>query len=282
MNRSRPHWSYSAITQYLRCPLQFYFQRVLKLPSRTISSGLALGSVIHSVLADYHNRLKDGRSIEINTLLDSVNDHWQAKEAVEQILFRDGETRDDTIAQGIHLVERYLHEPPPENILAVEEEFLVPLQNRQGDYLETPLIAVTDLLTSHDGRVVVQEFKTSGRSYSAADIETSLQPTCYFQAVKQSTEQEPEIEYTVLVKTKTPKIQRLKTHRSESDSRRLGDLVETIQRAVDRQVFYPVENPLNCSGCPFRQECRDWKPAPEIDDLISSKIPQECSACSPN
>jgi len=280
--RDRPHWSYSSINQYLRCPLQFYFQRVLKLPSRTISSGLALGSVIHSVLADYHRRLKDSRAIEINALLDSVPDHWQAKESFDEIQFRDGETRDDTIAQGIHLVELYLHEPPPENILAIEEEFLVPLQNSQGDYLETPLIAVTDLLTSREGGIVVQEFKTSGRSYSASDIETSLQPTCYFHAVKESSEQEPEVEYTVLVKTKTPKIQRLKTHRSEADCHRLGDLVETIQRAVDRQVFYPVENPLNCSGCPFRQECRDWKPTTEFEDETSPEILLECPACSPN
>ena len=27
----RPHWSYSSLAQYLRCPLQYYFERVVHL-----------------------------------------------------------------------------------------------------------------------------------------------------------------------------------------------------------------------------------------------------------
>lgn len=68
------------------------------------------------------------------------------------------------------------------------------------------------------------------------------------------------MEFTVLVKTKTPKIQRLKTARNEDDLGRLGDLVENVERAVDNEIFYPIESPLNCSMCAFRQECREWKP----------------------
>ena len=55
---NRPHWSYSAITQYLRCPQQYFFQRVLGIPSRSIGTGLALGSAVHAGLAAYHQRLQ--------------------------------------------------------------------------------------------------------------------------------------------------------------------------------------------------------------------------------
>jgi RecB family exonuclease len=50
----RPHWSYSQISQYLRCPLQYYFQRILKLPEPWVSSNLVLGSAVHAALAEYH------------------------------------------------------------------------------------------------------------------------------------------------------------------------------------------------------------------------------------
>lgn len=280
--QQRPHWSYSALHQYLRCPLQYYFQRILRIPSPTLGSGLALGSVIHSVLAEYHQRLKDGLSIQAPALFDAIAQHWQAKEAVEQIQFRGGETRNDTIALGVHLIELYLTEPPPENILAVEEEFLVPLQNSQGEYLETPLLAIVDLLTFPSDRLRVHEFKTSGRSYSQADVTLSLQPTCYFHAVTERTAQEPEIEYTVLVKTKSPKIQHLRTDRTTDACRRLGDLTESIQRAVDTRAFYPIESPLNCSGCAYRRQCRDWKPARESNASTQLQPIEECATCLRN
>jgi len=59
--RRRPHWSYSSITQYLTCPLRYYFQRILCLPQPTLSSGLVLGSAVHAALAEYHRDLKDGK-----------------------------------------------------------------------------------------------------------------------------------------------------------------------------------------------------------------------------
>lgn len=46
----RPHWSYSSISQYLACPLRYYFQRILCLPQPSINSSLVLGSSVHAVL----------------------------------------------------------------------------------------------------------------------------------------------------------------------------------------------------------------------------------------
>ncbi len=57
----RPHTSYSAVAQYQRCPLQYYFQRILKLPSDTVASGLVLGGAVHEALAEYH-KVRDEES----------------------------------------------------------------------------------------------------------------------------------------------------------------------------------------------------------------------------
>nr|WP_236262031.1 hypothetical protein [Pirellula staleyi] len=66
------------------------------------------------------------------------------------------------------------------------------------------------------------------------------------------------MQYTVLVKTKTPKLQHLHTTRGVEDLGRLGDIVENVQRAIEASVFYPVESALNCSTCPYRRQCRAW------------------------
>ena len=140
-----------------------------------------------------------------------------------------------------------------------------------------------DLITAAEESLTVKEFKTSGRAYSSSDVESSLQPTCYVHAVRQTFGKEANVEYTVLVKTKTPKVQRIKTARYAEDCGRLGDLVQTIQRAVDFNVFYPVESPMNCSNCPYRQPCREWgQGSKPQSDLVQLEIPQEAALCSLN
>jgi CRISPR/Cas system-associated exonuclease Cas4 (RecB family) len=281
--RDRPHWSYSAISQFLRCPLQYFFQRVLSLPTRSISSGLVLGSAVHAGLAAYHRRVKDQEKLDKDEIFKVFHDCWGEKETKETILFRDGDTREDSIGQGLNLLELYLREPPPEKIVAIEHRFLAPLCNSQGEYLEHPLVAITDLITAKDDVLTVEEFKTSGRAYSESEVGSSLQPTCYVHAVRECMGQVPNVEYTVLIKTKTPKVQRLKTSRYAEDCGRLGDLVQTIQRAVDLGIFYPVESPMNCATCSYRQQCRDWGQGPKPkDDLVQLHVPQEAVECSLN
>lgn len=257
---NRPHWSYSSVNQYLRCPLQFYFQRVLKLPQPTVGSGLVLGSSVHAALDLYHRSLQDGEPVQPHRLHSVFLDAWQSREIQAEVEYRKGESRDDSIGQGIELVEMYVKEPPPQGIVAVEQQMIFPLHNSQGEILETPMVAIVDLLTQTDGELKICEFKTSGRAYGNFEVEVSLQPTSYVNAVWETLGETARVEYTVLVKTKTPKVQRLETARDERDLGRLGDVVQAVERAIQVKAFYPVENPLNCSTCPYRDPCRAWKP----------------------
>jgi putative RecB family exonuclease len=256
----RPHWSYSAISQYLSCPLRYYFQRVLRLPQKTVGSSLVLGTAVHTVLAEYHRSIQKDKPTGIANLHQVYLESWVKRENENQVIYKNGENRADLMAKGISLIELYLQESPPTNFVAIEETIVAPLHNSRGEYLETPLVAVADLITEVDETVTIGEFKTSGRAYSVAEIETSLQPTCYVNAVLETTGVHATVEYTVLVKTKTPKLQRLTTVRYDDDLGRLGDIVENIERAIVANVFYPVESPLNCSTCPYRLPCREWKP----------------------
>ena len=58
----RPHWSYSQVSQFLRCPLSYYFERIAKLPKPFISGGLALGATVHQTLAEFHRSSKRAES----------------------------------------------------------------------------------------------------------------------------------------------------------------------------------------------------------------------------
>ena len=119
---------------------------------------------------------------------------------------------------------------------------------------------VADLITrQEDETLKVTEIKTSGRAYSESEVATSLQPTFYANSLYETNGEEPDVEFTVLVKTKVPKVQNIQAIRTRSDYQRLGDLIGVVEKAVEAEIFYPVESPLNCSGCPFYRPCREWR-----------------------
>jgi len=88
-----------------------------------------------------------------------------------------------------------------------------------------------------------------------------------------------DLQFKKLVKTKTPKVQHIEVMRSPDELSRLGDLVETLERAIAAGCFYPNESPMNCSTCPHRAACLEWgrKAPAEIIDIDQPK--EEVATC---
>ena len=259
-NLQRRYWSISKINQYLRCPLQFYFQRVLRLPQPTVGSGLVYGSAIHNGLAYIHQQMINSAEIDLKLLEQEFSETWNDYEQTK-IRYKANESKKSLTEKGLSTLQLYLAAPVRSKIVGVEQGVIVPLMNSQGEYIETPMMAIIDLVTSTDGRMTIHEFKTSARQYSQLEVELSTQATAYANAVNEVYQQNPAIEFVVFTKTKTPKIQRLQTARNQSDLHQLGDLVEKVEQAVDDNCFYPNRNPMNCSWCPYREPCKNWKPS---------------------
>ena len=255
---TRPHWSYSQLSQFMRCPLQYYFERIAKLPKPFLPSGMVLGSAVHQAFAEYHRGLQRKTSISRDQVRTAFLTAWKEAEKERQVQFREGDNRDKAQEQGIALLELYQDQSPPQQILAVEQSMMVPLENSRGQFLEKPLVAVIDLLHQENQDLVVNEFKTSSRRFADSEVDNGLQASAYVHAVQQRYDKRARVRYTILVKTKTPAIQNLETVRTDSDLTRLGDIAEAIQRAIASEAFYPVETPMNCSGCPFFRPCREW------------------------
>jgi putative RecB family exonuclease len=278
---SRPHWSYSSVSQFLRCPLQYYFERVLGLPRRSVSEAQVLGSSVHTALAVYHRKLQGGEAILALQVQDAFLTAWDDQIKEFNLVIGEKRGHDDSLALGISLIDLYLHEDPPEVIVAVEQPLLAPVVNSAGKFLEKPILVVPDLITRmDDGTLKVHEIKTSGRSFSDSELATSLQPTCYASAVHEMTGEEPSLEFVVLVKTKVPKLQRVETIRNTNDFGRLGDIIEAVGLAIDAGSFFPVESPQNCSGCPFFRECREWTgPGSSSSEEHEISVSEEATRC---
>ena len=227
------------------------------MPKPTFSSSLVLGGAVHHGLATYHQSLKDRKVQKPHEVQAAFLNSWDEQEAKQQIDYKANETRADLREQGLALLDAYLQEPPPENIEAVENPIMVPLITSDGEILEKPLLAIADLVSRKDEGLLVTEFKTSNRRYSETETATSLQATCYVHAIEERYGQAASVQYTVLVKSSKPAIQRLTTTRTAQDRTRLADLIQTVERGISAGAFYPIENAMNCSGCPFRKTCKE-------------------------
>jgi putative RecB family exonuclease len=258
-NVTRPHWSYSSVSQYLKCPLQYYFERVAKLPRKGTTDAQVLGSAVHSALATYHRQLQSGEASTVDAIRQSYLDAWDGLISDNEVVALGGKPLDHSRDLGMALVEVYLEQSPSGTIIAVESPMMAPIANSRGEYLEKPILIVADLITrQQDGTLKITEIKTSGRAYSESEVATSLQPTFYANALYETSGEEPAVEFTVLVKTKTPKVQKIQTVRNVNDFGRLGDIIEAVGRAIDAGSLYPIESPLNFSGCGYFRECRGW------------------------
>ena len=256
---TRRHWSYSSVSQFLKCPLQFYFERVLKLPRKTVTDAQLLGSSVHSALAVYHRKLQSGEPVTTQQVHQAYLAAWNDQAGNGQIVNSGDKPLVDSRDLGLDLVDVYLNEPPPATIIALESPMMTPIANSHGEYLEMPLLIVADLITrQEDSTLQVNEIKTAGRSYSESEVATSLQPTFYANALYETTGEEPAIEFTVLVKTKVPKVQKIQAIRTLTDFQRLGDIIEAVGRSIEAESFFPIDSPINCSGCSFYRECREW------------------------
>ena len=201
---------------------------------------------------------------------------------MKKIEFKSGELLEHSVEQAITLIELYAREPQPTDIVCVERRMTVPLQNSDGDILEKPLVAVADLICRPNNGILITEFKTAAKAYSEFEVDSSLQPSCYVNASLELFGEIANVEFAILVKTKTPKIQRLRTIRDAKDLGRLGDLVETIEHSVANQNYYPIESTMNCSSCSYRKECRLWKPKRSASKEMKLVPLNGVHACWPN
>jgi len=219
---------------------------------------MLFGSALHAVLAEYHFSIVRDEVLSRDDLISGLVKAWQERWGSENVTLKESESESKLLDLLVQLLDLYLAIPVTSKIIAVEKQYWVPLVTSNGAILEKPLLAITDLLVQDNDRLSVVEFKTSSRQYSESEVQCSLQATSYAHAVHSKFDIMPQVEYTVFVKTKSPKIQQLSTPRSETEVHRLGDIVQQIGDAIDSSVFFPIENPMNCSGCSYLNECRRW------------------------
>jgi CRISPR/Cas system-associated exonuclease Cas4 (RecB family) len=273
IDRDLPHFSYSQLSTYQRCPWKYYLRYVRGLPDPK-SIKAALGSGVHETLEiNAKKKIKELKDMDLPDLLDLTSDrladHLQD--------FTDdkmkGQIKDEAVGEVTLFRVRDAEKITP---LAAEYKFMMQIGG-DDDFPDEPkpvlgyidTIERTPRVQSVPGAspamVGVVDYKVVGQKRSQAEIDTTGQLVLYDAVITDALGQLPDaIGYRQFgykkdgpfsdVSYVSPELldPQVRLMRQE----RVKQVIRRVQDAIKKGVFYPTDDAKNCSWCPYRQMCQ--------------------------
>ena len=248
--------SSSQMNLFLQCSLKYKFRYIDKIPTLFKSSGLALGSAVHTALSWFHKERMNGRKVVLEDFLRIFDTDWYCQKDDTHIRYKAGEQEMNLVVVAKELLALYFQQKH-NGIKGAEVPFSVPLIDpSNGKELGLNLDGFMDLIEDDD---TIVEFKTSNQAMNQKDLNENLQLTAYSYAYQFLHQKPPKLIKVVdLVKTKKPKIIILKTKREKKDYQRFFALAIQILRGIQYRLFFPRQS-FMCKDCEYAVQCRDWE-----------------------
>jgi putative RecB family exonuclease len=257
--RQKPHLSASAISTYVDCSLQYYFNYIKRLPMEFVSDALEFGTAIHLTLADYYRAKMTGDRLLLKDIHESYRQHWTKRvKDRSDIKYADQKDFQSYLIEGVDLLTAWFNKLPDDtfSVVAIEEAFVFEI-----DQIPRPIVGAIDLVEEDDaGTIIITDHKTTGRAYSIDEIDQNPQITIYQMAAKANgfADREILLKFDCLVKTKNPKFEQYYTTRTEIDELRLIRKIQTVWDGIHKGVFIPNDTSWKCKSCPYKKACDEW------------------------
>ena len=257
--------SYSGINQYSTiCSLQWFFDKVLRLPKECVSSALVFGIAVNDALRAIDLDLVKGRTPNVGDALQvlrAVLEKAYGRSDLPVVSTKD-ENLEDLYEKGKVMVEHYVLTLPSDELpLELPRRFTVPLLNEEGEALPRPLVGELDRwVRTADGRIGVVDWKTAAARWPADKLAKDDQATAYLLAGEYILGRRPDFfRYDILLKTKKPEVERYFVERTDRDKKRFLKKVMMADKAIKAGVFVPNDHSFACPTCPFQSRCQSWQ-----------------------
>ena len=250
MNLPTGFLSVSQVRTYLRCPRQYEYIYINKMRP-PVTSSLLLGRSFHKAIETANRaKLEDGEILSVEDVQDTFSEAWDREKA--EVEWEDGEDQGRLKDAGLIMTTHYYEQVGQK---------LRPLMIEQGTTVDiegVPVKVVIDLV-ERDGKI--RDFKTAKRAPAKDEADKSIQLSTYAMAYREMTgerESGAQLDYTVNLKA-GPKITHLETMIDDNRIERTKALIKGVAQAISSGMFYPVEEGMACSYCPFKDVCKGGK-----------------------
>lgn len=277
---TRPHLSYSQLSMYLRCSMQYFFRYVLGLKDPPKVS-LSIGKGGHAALEwNTKKKLATGEDQPVEAVVQKASDFMDTylRELPDSEYEKDvepGETKDKFLAATKVFRTR---DAPKITPIAAEVAFDLDLNPYLGEN-EEPIRLIKGkidvLATDRDlfvapptiAPIKVDDYKFVTRKRTQNEVDISPQITLYNAVIKQivgrwpsragyiqlhpgTTRDAPD----AIPLTRNPDL--MKPEAQESRLKRLVYQFKKAEAGIKAGIFIPTDNPITCSWCGFRERCQ--------------------------
>lgn len=254
--------SWSQLSTFRRCPLQYRFRYLDKVEPEYIASSLLIGSSVHSAIELYHRRELEGTSTrDLDELLTRFWEEWKDRtEESAEVRFSKRENDLNAVHQlASRMLISFLSSPSRKT-----DGVIIGIEERMSEkVLEgcRPLLGIVDLVFDSNDYLVVRDYKTAGRKWNQANAESNAgQLELYGELAKHLLpDRKLSFEFVVITKTKSPTVERFTVESSQRRIERTKLIANITLDAIATGVFYPNKNPMTCSTCPYRRACATWR-----------------------
>ncbi len=263
------HVSASAIRTLQECGREWWYQKVEGRPPEDVPTRLVLGVAVHEALAVFYSAMRDGKDLPSTVDLARTAGASMERSAASgsAVAFAEGEGLDTLEARALGLLTAFMASGyRPQRVLAVEEPFALILSDPEtGEVLpyEERVVGVIDLVAEDDGRVVVVDHKTAARSDRQKGERADTQMGFYSWAAKQILgEEEVELRYQNVIKTKVPKVEVQPIELQRQDEREAIEAAAGAIELIHVAITHPNGKRLmsrrrswRCRECGYRRHC---------------------------
>lgn len=258
--RTRPtitdYLSWSRISCFARCPRQYFFRYIERVPPSHRPVALAFGTAWHDCVGEYLEKAGKSTVEDLVEVFAESFDH-ELRESEVPVLVDDDETREDIVETAERMVQTFRAKvPPPDELLDRERSFSLDLVHPvTGEVLPVPVVGSIDAVVRQGNEVVLLEIKSAKRRWSAEQLETDGQVTAYQLGARELGYSSPKLELIVTTKSKKPDVQIERVVRHRADESELVELAFGVLNAIEAGVDHRLRG-WQCRGCPWAEACR--------------------------
>lgn len=253
LNLPRGYLSPSQIDTYQRCPRQYQFRYVEEKISPP-GIALILGSSAHKACEHTHRYIAAHEEPAPTEEIEAIFADDYTERLVECKVWPDdkpGVAKD----AGIQLVRQYNQTVAPNLWVTHDREMNQMIEYEVRAIIsDVEMLGYVDLVDDDGHDLWIVDLKTSNRAKTQAQIDSSLQLSFYSHALGIT-----RVRYENLITTKQPKIERLKSQRTQRDYRWLEQVVASVSQAISAGIFPPCSADSWCCSerwCGYWHLCR--------------------------
>lgn len=217
------HVSHSQLSMWLRCPRQWEFRYVMGFREPPSGAQIEGGSYHKTLEINFKQKVDSHQDLPLDQCLDAYSDEWDARISGEEDVDWGEKEPGAYKDEGVSLVTEYMA-----STAFYVQPVIVELR-LESKLAGTKFVCVPDMV---DSNKIVIDHKTAARAYTQADVDYDIQATAEAFALGKPID----FQNHVAVKTKKPKIQIIKSYRTQADidwwSRMARDIIAQMQSGV--------------------------------------------------